>query len=454
MRLLSLIALTLIHLAVPTASANSQGDCAQRSAYCFHSLTELSVDTLRERQYEASYRFIEDTTLSEYSGAMLSFEYDDIRQYARLLLPNTRRPQRGFPAVVFAHGWVGIDGAPTFEFAESGLYGRMMTTYLDAGYAVLIPGFRGHGTVQGVPAQGIEFLRYFDNSSYLSPTFYAQDLVTSIQAIPSLSRIEALNSNVDQLLVDISEIHLVAHSQGGDVALTALAIMNENRLIDINVDATSIWSGCIADRFSQLESYGPLADSLDAFMSGDGSWTGSAIGKNGAVNPNFVFAWPADWIGTLDPNSADWTWQSDTWNKSYRESISAKYATMYATLNHHFSELDGASYDIAEDSDGKVTASHDPRVRTALMAIGGFDQAHRLKQPLIFNISDRDYYSIPHWNLDLRDRINAQGGQASVFIYRGTTHSLGVSQHEWFSPKNTQDAVPLALENDLQLFSR
>ena len=60
---------------------------------------------------------------------------------------------------------------------------------------------------------------------------------------------------------------------------------------------------------------------------------------------------------------------------------------------------------------------------------------------------------MPSWNHDLAERINAGGGQARVYVYPGTTHSLGVSQHRWFSPEGTGSAVPAALARDLQLFA-
>ncbi|MEQ3696292.1 MAG: hypothetical protein ABNH02_04905 [Pseudomonadales bacterium] len=448
----TLLLALVLSLTAPFVLADQEASCHTNSALCFDSITDLSIGVLRERQYRASYELLSSRSLGEFSGAMLAFEIDEIRQYTRLAIPQAERPEEGYPVVVFAHGWVGISGAPNFEFAESGLYREMMEAYLQAGFAVMIPGFRGHGTVDNHPAQGIEFLEHFDNSSYLSPTFYAMDLLGSVQAIPSLNRIHQLGASHDTPLINPSEVKLVAHSQGGDVALTALAIANNNRLVRTAFDSSSIWSGCIPDRFTQAETYGPMSNSREAFLSGDGTWTGSAIGRNGESNPNFVFAWPAEWIGTLDVNNADWSWQDDTWKLSMLASFDDRYQTMYQTLSDHFGDLDGVSYRVTTSPAGKVSAEHHPRVADRLLEIGGFHQERRLSAPIIFNISDRDYYSLPEWNLELAERINDAGGNAKVNIYPGTTHGLGVSERQWFSPAGTESAVAKALAADIALF--
>ncbi|RMA82466.1 alpha/beta hydrolase family protein [Umboniibacter marinipuniceus] len=450
----SLLLGLVFFLASAPLFAEEEPLCHRGSQLCFDSIAELSIGALRERQYSANFKLLSQRSLGEFPGAMLGFDIDDISQYARLAIPRTDRPEQGFPVVVFAHGWVGINGAPNFEFAEQGLYREMMDSYLAAGFAVLIPGFRGHGTVAGQPAEGLEFLEHFDNSSYLSPTFYAIDLLGSVQAIPSINGIHQLNPSPRSPLLDPSSVNLVAHSQGGDVALTALAIANNNRLVRTSFNASSIWSGCIADRFTQAETYGPMSNSREAFLSGDGTWTGSAVGERGEINPNFVFAWPADWIGTLEVDSDAWSWQDDTWKLSMLASFKDRYETMYQTLRDHFADLEDVSYQLSSNSDGKINATHHPRVAERLLEIGGFHQARRLSTPITFNISDRDYYSLPAWNLALTDRINDAGGDAKVNIYTGTTHGLGVSEHTWFSPEGTKSAVSTALAADIALFRR
>ena len=93
-------------------------------------------------------------------------------------------------SLFIAHGWVGADGAPgyTFNYAADSYYGDMLDAWVKAGYVVLMPGFRGHGTVNDVPADGLEWIQTYDNGSYLSPIFYAIDILNLLDSVDSLER--------------------------------------------------------------------------------------------------------------------------------------------------------------------------------------------------------------------------------------------------------------------------
>ena len=196
-----------------------------------------------------------------------------------------------------------------------------------------------------------------------------------------------------------------------------------------------------------------MANSVESFMSGDGTWTGSAVGKDGQINPNFIFAWPSDWIGTVDQASPEWTWQSQQWSESsVLNALKTKYSELYDTLNMRVNAIENAQYQLFLDEQGKVQLEQDAKIITSLRAIGGFNAEKYLSETLSLHISDRDYYSIPAWNLDLARRINNTGGKAHVFIYEGNTHGLKVSEHRWFSPAGTVAGKPYALERDLRLF--
>ena len=187
-------------------------------------------------------------------------------------------------------------------------------------------------------------------------------------------------------------------------------------------------------------------------MSGDGNWTGSAIGRDGSVNPNFVFAWPPDWIGTLDTNSPEWTWQADNWKlKSVADSLQIKFSQMYDAVNENVADINDADFEIVIKNDGKAEVRHDSRIVEAMYKIGAYNSEQYLREPLLFHHSDQDYYSIPEWNAELSTRINAAGGNGIDYSYRGNTHSLTVSKHEWFSRKGTIEGLDIMIKRDLDL---
>ena len=437
------------------------------------SLADLSIEALRARPYGSSIHLESrlDTGLNaaayrqqfsadgspSYHSYMASYDSDGLRVYTRVDIPASAPPANGYPVMVFAHGWEGIEAAPGFDFgykAES-LYSRYIDAFVDSGFLVLTPGFRGHGTVDGVAAEGIEFLRTWDNGSYISPVFYAIDVLNLIDGIQTLDTVnwdEWGYRERETPRANTNIIHINGHSQGGDAALIALAVSGEGSALNNSASSGSIWSGCFGARFDQVHIYGPMASTLQAFMSGDGTWTDSAIGLYGSVNPSFVFAWPPDWIGTLDTKSPAWTWQADNWKlKTVADSLEAKFTQMYEAVNQNVAEINDATFELTRNDDGYIEIRHDPRITTAMADIGAYNAEQYLLEPLLLHHSDQDYYSIPAWNTDLSKKVNAIGGYALDLTYPGNTHSLLVSKHEWFSPRGTTEGFLGMLRRDLEL---
>jgi dienelactone hydrolase len=456
----------LLLLALGCAAAASAGEtarlpgCEHQPQVCLASLEELTVPELRKRRYTSEYRLLAPyPTGGEGTALMLGYRSDGLDLYSRLDLPSSPAPEAGYPLIVMAAGWVGREQAIDWDFGGVGdaEYGGLIRAWTDSGFAVLVPGYRGRGTVAGVPADGMEFRDAWGNGSYLSPIFYAIDVLNLIAGLERLASLEWqlwLPEDQPAPVFDLDRVSLWGHSQGGDVAVTALAVAGANPDYPGQLLAASIWAGNIPDRFTQADTFGAMATSLQAFMSGDGHWTGSAEGRNGRINPDFVFGWPSDWIGTIDPNSPNWTWQADTWSTAtVAEARASKYREMYDTLNRYAADFGAAGFRMGRDDSGRSIVHHDRRVARLMPQVGGFHFANYIRTPLALHISDRDYYSMPAWNHDLARRINAAGGQARVYVYPGTTHSLDVSQHRWFSPMGTESAVPAALARDLTLFA-
>jgi dienelactone hydrolase len=404
-------------------------------------LANLSIDALRVRAYGGSEITVEHQLDDQ--SQIASYYSDGLRVYARIDIPATPVPVKGYPVVVFVHGWMGREAAPTTDFymdANSN-YDKMINAYVNAGFVVITPGWRGHGTVNGVPADGIEFMEAWDNSTYLSPVFYAIDVLNLLDSLQSF----------DTARLDPGDINMVSHSQGGDVALIALAVAGEGSSVKNEWSAASFWSGCFPSRDTQFRTFSPMERTPEAFLSGDGSWNGTPIGTDGEVNANFVFGYPPDWIGT--PHPEEWTWQKDAWaTATVAEVLELRLQQMYKAMNTKVTNIRNASYELRTNPDGSTSIVHDPRIATALSQIDAFDRPELLTEPVSLQHSDRDFYSLPEWNVDLCERINSTGGDCHNFEYAGNTHSLGVSEHRWFSDADAVAGFAVALERDIALF--
>jgi dienelactone hydrolase len=437
------------------------------------SLADLSVQALRARDYRSTlhaelnlgeseagpaYRdFFSSDGTAPYDSYVASYDSDGNRVYARVDLPARAPPPEGYPVLIFVHGWYGREAAPKFDFMyqPDSLYSRYIDAFVDAGFLVLSPALRGHGTVNGIPAEGIEFLDAWDNASYLSPVFYAIDVLNLLEGAQTLEKIDWADwGHPAPVRIDPGRISIAGQSQGADAVLTALAISGEGSSIQNALKAGSIWSGCFGPRLEQAAIYGPMAATLEAFMSGDGSWTGSAAGRDGSINPNFVFGWPPDWIGTVDTRSPEWTWQAETWStQTVAQVLQDRTAEMYRAINTGVGDIDDAAFELATAADGRVSVRHDPRIVSAMRAIDAFNREELLREPLHLHHSDQDYYSIPRWNIGLAKRINSAGGHARDYLYPRNTHSLLASPHRWFSPRETVAGLPYMIRRDLMLFA-
>jgi hypothetical protein len=172
---------------------------------------------------------------------ILSARLNGLRQFIRLDLPNPS-PDSNTPWVLFAHGWVGPKAAPLWRFNldPGSYYGDLIERFRQSGYAVAFPGYRGHGTFHRAPAEGLEYLKAFDNESHLIPIFYALDLIAA-----SLALQERFHSHPA----------VFGHSQGADSALIALGVANDLDASDFRPYAASLWAGTIASRAVQFAAF-------------------------------------------------------------------------------------------------------------------------------------------------------------------------------------------------------
>lgn len=431
------------------------------------SLSDLSLERFRNRTYSSEIKL--ETKIDwacadsekvaalpnsdqTYQSYMASYLSDGLRVYTRINIPDGPEPEGGFPVIIFAHGWVGAEAAPDYTLGcdPASMYSQITDSYARAGFIVFIPGYRGHATVNGVVGEGNDFIKVWDNGTYLSTIFYAVDVMNLMAGMKSSGSLQGdLLPNAVNYQSD--KIHLSGHSQGGDVALTVLAATGEGAANDLSIEKASIWAGGFADRLTLMQTYHPIQKTTQSFMSGDGDWTGTARGKSGAVNPNFIFAYPPDWIETVQTDA--WTWQKDEWNfPAVKAVLDDSFTKTYQTLTDQVSDISDIEFSLSEGTDGKLIVRHDPDITNAMRKIGGYNYARYLSEPLSLHFSDRDHTSLPAWNYDVCDRANAAGGQCAAFEYFENTHGMRVSKHDWFSSENAVEGYAYMVARDVAFF--
>lgn len=468
----AMLAFSLPASAAPAPPANDE--TVVEAGVRFASLESLTIDALRNRRFGSSIRIESDLTKSpgaqayaehffpqshpSYSSTLASYHSEGLRLYARIDVPKAPPPPGGYPVVVFMHGWVGYDAAREFHFSytPASMYAEMIDAYAKAGFVVVTPGYRGHGTANSIIADGRASMAAWDNATHVSPVLYAVDTLNLIDGLKSLENIDwrRWGHSSRKVRLNLGRMSVAGHSQGGDVALIVLAVSGRGSRVVNRPQAGSIISGTFPDRFTQVETYGPMEETPQAFLSGDGTWTGSPIGEDGSVNPHFIFAWPGDGIETINPTQ--WTWQKQKFAKpTVREVVESRYAEMYARLNEQVGDLRGAQFSVLTDASEKgYSVSHDPRVQSIMQRLGAFQRERLITAPLALHFPDRDYFSFPSWNRDLCGRIVKSGGQCTAYEYTGNTHLLRLSKHLWFSPPGSEEAYEIIIKRDLALFRK
>lgn len=358
-------------------TSRAQGlDAVGQARLKIDSLDRLSLASLRQRDYSARMQFEERVG----DSVWVSYRSDGLRVYARVgAPPPTRaRPATGWPVVVYAHGWVGEEGAPGYRFGVGGADSMtpLLETFVRAGYVVVVPGFRGHGSVKGVPAEGMEWIKAYDNGSYLSPIFYAVDVLHALQALATL------DEAVAGLKIDRQRIYLTGHSQGGDAALTALAVSSSPHL-PLKFAAASIWAGCFEGRIEQGRYYGAMEASADALK-----------------DPRFLHVMPSWWTPSM-------------YTGTIAQGQQRRQQQMYDTVRRM----------VVNQADAHPQTRP---VDAAMAAIDAIKHPHFIGVPLQLHFSDMDHYSPPAWNEPLARSVNAAGGRAQALRYPGNTHSFRI----------------------------
>jgi dipeptidyl aminopeptidase/acylaminoacyl peptidase len=183
----------------------------------------LSIEYLRQQQYPGSALTIEETLSVEdnYSQYVVSYQSEGLKLYATMTVPDGVAPARGWPVVIFVHGYIEPE---TYIATER--YIEHVDAIASNGYIVLRPDLRGHGASEG------EAYGAYGDPGY---TIDVLNALASTRQFPD---------------ADPNRIGMWGHSMGGYLVARAMVVSKE-------IKAGVIWAGVVAPYPELVAAWGP-----------------------------------------------------------------------------------------------------------------------------------------------------------------------------------------------------
>ena len=175
-------------------------------------LNPLSIAYLREQETPGSDIVIEQTLGPgvNYDRYVVSYLSEGLKQYAMLTVPRGQAPEKGWPVIVFNHGYI-----PPSQYRTTERYVAYVDGFARAGYIVIRPDYRGHGSSEGSPS-----------GAYGSQNY----VIDVLNALESIERYPG---------VDPDRIGMWGHSMGGWITMRAMVASDD-------IKAGVIWGGVVA----------------------------------------------------------------------------------------------------------------------------------------------------------------------------------------------------------------
>lgn len=215
----------------------------------------MSIIALRNQEYPGS----EITVVKElergvnYRRYYVYYLSEGLKIYALLTIPNGEKPDGGFPAIVFNHGYIPPDVYRTTE-----RYIHYVDQLARSGYVVFRIDYRGHDQSEG------EATGAYGNPGYQIDVMNA---VTSLQRHPDINP---------------EKIGMWGHSMGGYLTLRAMVISDE-------VKVGVIWAGVVASYTDLLYNWRRTGAFTPSPSSTGRGWRGAWIEQYGTPEQNPVF---------------------------------------------------------------------------------------------------------------------------------------------------------------------
>ena len=171
----------------------------------------ISIDYLRSLNITSEKVKIEKelTDGSNYKRYIASFSSEGNKVYGLLTVPINNEPARGFPAIIFNHGYI-----PPTQYQTTEGYVSFVDYLARNGFVVFKIDYRGNGQSEGDPS-----------GSYFSSAY----TIDAISALKSLQKFEK---------IDPKRIGIWGHSMAGNLVIRAMLVSNE-------IKAGVIWSGAV-----------------------------------------------------------------------------------------------------------------------------------------------------------------------------------------------------------------
>jgi dipeptidyl aminopeptidase/acylaminoacyl peptidase len=172
----------------------------------------LNIQAMRARSYPGSNIVVEQELEpgSNYERSIASYQSDGLKIYGLLTIPQGTKPEKGWPVIVFNHGYI-----PPEQYRTTERYIAYVDSFARNGYIVFRPDYRGHGESEGIP-----------EGAYYSPAY----TVDVLNAVSSVKKHPDANPE---------RVGMWGHSLGGNIALRSIV----TTIGDIK--AAVIWGGVL-----------------------------------------------------------------------------------------------------------------------------------------------------------------------------------------------------------------
>lgn len=215
----------------------------------------LEITSLRSGTYPGSDLTIEQTLSpgSNYDRFLVSYKSEGLKIYALLTVPQGAKPTNGWPVIVFNHGYI-----PPAEYRTTERYIAYTDAFSRAGYILIRPDYRGHGSSEGVATGG-----YGSND-------YTIDVLNAVASIKKYKD------------ADPNRIGMWGHSMGGHITL-------RNMVVNKDVKAGVIWAGVVASYQDLVNNWRRVSPTASVPQNRNRRWRDAIVNEFGTPEENPAF---------------------------------------------------------------------------------------------------------------------------------------------------------------------
>ena len=177
-------------------------------------LFPYSIKALIDRQYHKSDITLETQVSSDgnFQSYIVSFDVDGLKEYSLMNVPNTPMPQNGYPVLILDHGYI-----PPNQYSTVDSYKAEADYFANHGFLVLKPDYRGNGNSE------------LDNQA-LMRFEYPVDVLTLLASLGNVPK------------ADLNNVFLWSHSMGGEVSLTVLEVISQDKSLNHLIKGAVFWA--------------------------------------------------------------------------------------------------------------------------------------------------------------------------------------------------------------------